>query len=517
MRRSMYRVGLALMVAALLSASVSNSIGASAGATAGAPTVPTLEWRDCGNGFECATALVPLDYTRPTGRKISLGLIRQPATDRVHRLGSVFFGEGGPGGSGIDELRGGAPGKLPGLNARFDLVSFDPRGVGESTPVRCFSDDAEQQAFYAAHPSFPLTDAERNAGVAAARHFARGCARFSGDLLSHLSTANVARDLDLLRQAVGDDKLSYVGASYGTFLGETYANLFPDKVRAMVFDGVLDPEAYMGTGSSPDASASLRVRSAIGSTDTLGEFVRLCAAAGPAGCAFASEGAAETQSKLDGLMERLRNAPITVAGPTPKTWSYQQVVDAMAQGMPAPAAWPPLASLLQTLATSPSTPGARPTSPASNGTAWFPPENAILCGETNHARTADQFDVLAQGTDLAAPVFGLKMTYGNGGYPCFAWRASDTARYTGPWNRDTAATILLVENRFDPATPYAGAVNASRRLARTRFLTVDSWGHTFLLSPNSCAAKAVLANLVDGTLPAPGTVCPPDSGPFPVR
>jgi hypothetical protein len=108
------------------------------------------------------------------------------------------------------------------------------------------------------------------------------------------------------------------------------------------------------------------------------------------------------------------------------------------------------------------------------------------------------------------------MTYGNGGYPCFAWRASGSARYTGPWNRDTAATILLVANRFDPATPYAGAVNASRRLARTRFLTVDSWGHTFILSPNSCAADAMVANLVDGTLPAPGTVCPSDGGPFPV-
>ena len=241
------------LAAALLAATVAAAPTAAAAPRGvnGAP-VPTLHWRDCGDGFECTTAQVPLDYDQPQRPSIQLALLRLPASDRQHRIGSLFINPGGPGTSAVQIVRDlGRTIYSPAVRARFDIVGMDPRGVGGSTPVRCYDtteQSAEASILLKTAPNDPGQLAER---VTAARDFATRCAQRNGDLLDHLSTANVARDLDLLRQAVGDRQISYDGISYGTYLGTTYAAMFPGNVRAMVLDGNFDAPAYRSGGSTP--------------------------------------------------------------------------------------------------------------------------------------------------------------------------------------------------------------------------------------------------------------------------
>jgi pimeloyl-ACP methyl ester carboxylesterase len=254
--------------------------------------VPVLNWTDCaaefGPGVHCATAKVPLDYDRPAGPTIDVALNRHRATDPGHRVGSLFVNPGGPGGSGETFLPEALTAIDPSLPARFDLIGVSPRGTSRSTPVHCFATAAEQEAFFGALPAFPVT-AEIPAWLAAYRDYTNRCARVAGPIIDHSSTANFARDLDLLRQAVGDPGFSFLGYSYGSQVGSTYAAMFPSRVRAVVIDGVVDPVAwstgYGGTGAL--LPITTRLKSAEGASDTLGAFFRTCAAAGPARCSFA--------------------------------------------------------------------------------------------------------------------------------------------------------------------------------------------------------------------------------------
>ena len=297
-RHRFRRTVLAALVAVL--AATVFTIPSSAGATptqsgsgTGGAAVPKLDWGSCasqGEGleaFQCTTAVVPLDYDRPKGRQITLALARLPASDPSRRIGSLFLNPGGPGGSGVDFLFGAGPFLYSDeVRARFDLVGFDPRGVIRSTPLRCF-DSLEEAEAGLAPIAFPYTREEERVWIRADRTLARACAERGGPILDHMSTANVARDLDLLRRAVGDAKLTYAGYSYGSYLGTTYANLFPGKVRALVVDGVLDPVAW-ATGRGDQARTlpfSTRLRSAKGAYQTLQEFLRLCDVGGP-NCAF---------------------------------------------------------------------------------------------------------------------------------------------------------------------------------------------------------------------------------------
>jgi pimeloyl-ACP methyl ester carboxylesterase len=221
-------VAVGLLVSLLALPAVAGDQATSGGGVA----VPRLAWAACGDeapGFECATVQVPLDYDRPRGAKISLALTRLPATDPGRPIGSIFFNPGGPGGSGVGFLQ--AVGTFlysDEVRARFDLVSFDPRGVAASTPLQCF--DTTDDALAALAPmAFPVTRAEERVWIQADQAWQHACAERGGPILDHMSTANVARDMDLLRRAVGDRKMTYVGYSYGTAIGSTYATCSPTR------------------------------------------------------------------------------------------------------------------------------------------------------------------------------------------------------------------------------------------------------------------------------------------------
>jgi pimeloyl-ACP methyl ester carboxylesterase len=311
--RGRVRAALATTVLAALSVTLiaPSAHAALPSASSSAVAVPRVSWSACRDGFQCATVPAPLDYDDPHGVQIGISVIRLPAGEPRQRIGSLLLNPGGPGGSGVDLARGLAKILPLELRARFDIVGFDPRGINGSTPLRCF--DTYEQAL-ANRPPFPYPDtpAEERALRAADDKLAAACARHGGVILDHMSTADAARDMDLLRGVFGDRQLTYLGFSYGSVLGQTYANLFPSRVRALVIDGVIDPIAWT-TGHGSEARTTplgTRLGSADGAGRTLGEFFRLCDAAGP-DCAFSGN----ASGRYAALGERLRGHPVTIIDP----------------------------------------------------------------------------------------------------------------------------------------------------------------------------------------------------------
>ena len=233
------RLILPLLVAVLAVVALPLPAGAQASSTsssaAAAPS--TLDWRSCRGGFQCATLTVPWDDAVPDGRTVDLALLRAPARDQERRIGSLVMNPGGPGGSAVEFVRS-IYSSLPAeLRDRFDIVGFDPRGSGQSDPVECGYD---MDALYALDFS-PDDQAERDELIAGMQSFVDACVVTNGDYLRHVSTADTVRDLEKVRAALGDDKLTFLGYSYGTYIGAKYAEAFPDKVRALVLDGAVDP------------------------------------------------------------------------------------------------------------------------------------------------------------------------------------------------------------------------------------------------------------------------------------
>ena len=477
--------------------------------------IPRLVWRDCGDGLECATARVPLDYDRPSGRSIDLSLIRLPATDQTHRIGSLFVNPGGPGNSAIEFVREAANvAYSDGIRARYDIVGMDPRGVGSSTPVRCFASAADQEQFFADYNVLPINEAELSAAVVKVTDLASRCEAHSGWLLPHVSTANVARDLDLLRQAVGDRKLTYVGYSYGTYLGATYANLFPNRVRALVLDANTDPTAY---AKGPRNSVPfVRVNAHLASSETLASFFSLCATVGTPRCEFADGG--DPAAKFATLAQRLRDNPLVL--PTGQRVGYAELVDfTINDGLYNAADYAFAASILQQLyvATTPveaadalrtlPEPAAEP-SFSNVREALF----ASVCSETRNPSDPFAYADVAARADHQAPYVGSFWTYLS--LPCAVWPAKDADRYTGPWRVRLANPALIMNNRFDPSTPHRNAVRMNEVLPGSRLVTVEGWGHTARDTRSACANSILERYLVDGKLPAPGITCQPGIVPF---
>jgi pimeloyl-ACP methyl ester carboxylesterase len=499
-----------------------------AGAAAGSATAGPgkIAWSKCYaqmGPFECGTVQVPLDYDAPNGATSSLAVIRLPATDPAHRIGSLFLNPGGPGGSGVDYTLFAGPFLYTDeVRAKFDLVGFDPRGIIRSTALRCFGTD-KQWAPYFTPFSFPSNPTEEQIWMNADLYLDGNCAQRGGKIGDHMSTANVARDLDVLRQAVGDTRLNYAGVSYGTMLGQTYANMFPGNVRAMIIDGVLDPIAWTtGTGDGSTVPFSTRLRSDMGARDTLNEFFRLCDAGGTR-CAFAPNSA----SRFAALGDKLKAHPLPVTFPDGSTGevNYSNLIGMTLGAMYDSSSWESFAAALADLEAQ--------AGAAKLGVrlqAFWHPWNAyitkrgmphyqnfvegfpaVACADADDPHSYSAWSTNGTAAEAAFGYFGRIWTWVSS--ICAAWPTTDSDRYTGPWNHNTANPVLVIGNLFDPATRYQGAVTASNLLPNSRLLTVHGWGHTSLFL-SSCADAVQTRYLVDLTLPAPGTVCQQDHVPF---
>jgi pimeloyl-ACP methyl ester carboxylesterase len=500
-----------------------------ASASAAASPVPVLHWRSCYRGFQCATARVPLSYRDPRGATISIAVIRHLATDPARRAGTLFFNAGGPV-EQIDDLVTGFEELPAAITSRWDIVTFDPRGFGYSTAVRCFPTMAAESKFLGGLfvgglPAFPVGARQDAAWVRTWARFDARCAQRNGSLLDHDTTADVARDMNLLREAVGAPALNYLGVSYGTGLGATYANLFPATTGHMVLDGNLNPVAW----THPDGLLSTFLRQGADQAfaASMRAFLDLCGKATTSACAFSAGTPAATRAKWAVLLRRLCRHPVTIGTP-PQAYTYAEVVGSVPLGTVSN--WQSGARLLQRLwaasnagrRSAAASPAARAqASPLAAG-ATAPPAAytgaeqtfAVLCSDSPNPRDPAAYPVAARWAYARSGAFGLKEAWS--AEACADWPpAAAQDRYSGPWNRPTATTILLLGNTGDPNTPYQGSVAMSRDLARARLLTVDGYGHTEAGNPSGCATGYEARYLLTGALPPPRTVCKENATPFP--
>ncbi|KPC66096.1 alpha/beta hydrolase [Streptomyces chattanoogensis] len=513
-----------LRTTSLLSASVLLTLGAtacspdkkdtarttpSAPAAAGLPaslTSQKLDWQPCpapstaqggegrapgrlpdGTAWECANLKAPLDYAKPAGDTIGLALIRAKAEDGGKRIGSLVFNFGGPGASGVATLPEYAAAQS--LRTRYDLVSFDPRGVGNSAGVKCVSDKEMDR----------LRDETLDlAGTAAqSKRIAAACEKNSGKVLPYVGTESAARDMDLMRQVLGDAKLNYFGMSYGTELGGVYAHLFPKNVGRTVLDAVVDP-------TKDPAQESLG--QAKGFQLALDNYLADCAE-NPATCPYRSP--EEGRRRIAGLLAKAGKKPLPAK--SGRRLTQENAVVGIVAMLYSKETWPVLSLALTATEQGSGDPllmmadtysgrndkGRYNNLHAANG--------AINCADTKQRSTPKDVQARLPEFRKASPVFGELTAKGLLG--CTGWPVtgkSDTPEVSAPG----AAPIVVIGNAGDPATPVEGARKMADKLGKGVgvLLTVKGEGHG-TYGVNECATTAVNGHLLDGKVPADGTVC----------
>lgn len=463
-----------------------------------------VAWKSCyerARELECARVAVPLDWQRPNDAKIELAIIRRRASHPRERIGSLFFNWGGPGVAGVPKVRDMAA-ELDAMGlGRFDVVSWDPRGTGESDHIVCFSNDQSRKTFWGRDWSIPTTRAESVKYVPKTVEFVKRCTSLSGELLAHISTADTVRDLDYLRQLVGDPQLNYRGISYGTFIGQTYANMFPRRVRAMVLDGVVGPIAFT------DGTAESTAKSIADADLVFDKFQSLCQSAGPGRCDLAGHG--PVAPRVERLLARLRHAPIGKL-------TYGDALIVLWVRLGAPKQWPELATDLDKAANGD---GSALERTAREAKAFIAPalDSAVglqCADKPSPPRPGPRewpkiIGRLSDVSFISGPVNGWLLWA-----PCASWRVRSADRYTGPWNAFTKNRILVIGTRFDPNTAYASAVRAASRLGNAVLLTHDGYGHTSEADPSTCVEHATSTYLVSLITPLTGTKCPSNRRPF---
>ena len=474
-----------------------------------------IAWGECdpaGEDLQCAKIRVPLDWDRPNGRTIRLALIRHLASRPNERIGTLFINPGGPGDTGVGLVSGDPEGIDAFGGGRFDVVSWDPRGTNRSTRVRCFRSQRSESRFWAG-ASIPATNDASERFSHKIADLARRCGEVSGWLLPHISTADTARDLDHLRVLMGEEKLTYVGLSYGTLLGQTYANLFPDRIRAMLLNGVVD-----ATKDSKGAEA--RTASDVSSADPVfARFLALCDAAGPERCALAG-GRHTAAERFQRLVERAKRAPIPAPGARPplssrQELSYGDTLLSQFQPLRAPRLWPANAadidaalrgdgSALENGAGGFTAPG---------GWAGTTTSAAISCADAPAHRELRAWPSVIKRFERAGRLSGRVQGWWRWA-PCAAWPVRGEDNYRGPWNASTPNPILLINSTFDPNTGYAKAVHAEQYLGNAVLLTQEGYGHLSFQNPSACVDEAMVDYLTELITPPPGTVCQSDQQPF---
>jgi pimeloyl-ACP methyl ester carboxylesterase len=486
---------------------------------------PKLRWYPCYAGWaQCATATVPLDYDHPYGKQTEIALLRVKATDRKHKIGTLFVNPGGPGVPATSFALLAPLFLSDALLARFDIVGMDPRGVGSSDPVNCFGTAGRQTtALRGMQPLFPYGAKQEKAYIKAAKKFGKACATRRGSLASSVSTAEVARDMEVMRRAVGDRKLSYLGFSYGTAIGQYYANMFPDRFRAIAVDGVINPRAWVGTKKTRNTMQDDRLRSADGAYRALTEIMNRCAKAGPARCEFAG---GNPMLKYAVIAKRLKAKPVVVTLPGLGTLkeTYADFVGDTLSALYGPTAGDDVALLAQEMYVL-SAPGGSVTSAqlasarASFAKRSFPYDNsldayaAVMCTDGRHPKDAAKWPAMAANADRRAPYFGRAWAWASVQCARDTWTARDEDAYSGPFNRRTKNPVLVVGSWWDPATNYHDAEAVSRMLPNSRLLSSDNWGHT-AYGTSPCATAAIDNYLLHKRLPAKGAVCTGTDQPF---
>jgi pimeloyl-ACP methyl ester carboxylesterase len=462
---------------------------------------PSLEWSPCQNGFECADALVPRNYANPHGPKYRVALTRLLAQDPVRRIGPLFFNFGGPGGGAVAALQAFGAQAFATLNERFDLVGFDPRGTGSSeAPIDCHVDQ-ESEGLYAKPFMTPL-NLDVDFWTARAQNLVDACVSENGDVLAIAATANVARDMDMLRAALGEEKLSYLGFSYGTFLGATYAALFPHHYRALVLDGGLDPDAYINRPSE-----ALRAQTA-GFERALDRFFEACAA-DPAACL--DFGGDDPHLAFDQLVDDANLSPIAVPG-SDRPLDGDDIVFATSSLLYSKFAWPFLAEALSSVQNGDPTlmKLVADSSYGRNDDGTYSPstDRYFALGATEQAYAPDRDRFLVDGYSAWAEYDHFFFNTGYTELPLGLFPVHSTGVFRGPFVASPdAPTILVVGTTYDPATPYRGTRELARQLGNARLLTMLGDGHTAYGGNSACIDSAVESYLTDGTLPDVGSEC----------
>ncbi|RDD88368.1 alpha/beta hydrolase [Streptomyces parvulus] len=474
-----------------------------------------LSWKDCpapseaegggaapsplpdGQEWQCATMKAPLDYDDPEGDTIDLALIRAESSGAAdQRIGSLIFNFGGPGGSGVTTLPAFGQDYAK-LNTRYDLVSFDPRGVGRSAPVECL--DNKQLDAYFQQDATPDDAAERTELVDNTEKFNAACEKNSKKVLPHVPTTDAARDMDLMRQVLGDDKLYYFGISYGTELGGVYAHLFPKKVGRAVFDAVVDPTQTPEQGSLGQAK---------GFQLALDNFAEDCVSK-VEDCPIGNT-ADDVKTRIARLLKDLDRKPIP--GIFPRQLTETAATGGIAQSLYSKDFWEYLTEGLEQaydgdgqvlMALSDSLNGRNENGTYSNITAA---NVAINCADDKPRYDTAYVEGKLPQFRKASPLFGDFLAWSM--LSCTDWAVAGAADHPDV-SAPGAPPVLVIGNTGDPATPYEGAGRMAEALGKGVGveLTYKGQGHGAYDSKNKCVRDAVDGYLLDGKVPAAGTVC----------
>ncbi|MFF9767319.1 alpha/beta hydrolase [Streptomyces sp. NPDC053086] len=498
--------------AVLLSAALA---GCGGSAEDGDLTAQKLDWQDCpapseaegggsapsplpnGTEWQCATMKAPLDWSRPKGDTIGIALIRARASGPASkRIGSLVFNFGGPGGSGVITLPA-FSGDYSALRTRYDLVSFDPRGVGRSAPVECESNS--QLDVYFQQDATPDDKAERAQFVKRTKQFNAACEKNSRKVLPHVRTTDAARDMDLMRQVLGDDKLHYFGISYGTELGGVYAHLFPKHVGRAVLDAVVDPTQTPEQGALGQAK---------GFQLALDNFAKDCTSK-TTECPI-GDTAEEVKARIAKLLTDLEKKPIP--GIFPRRLTETVATNGIAQSLYSKDFWEYLTAGLEQaydgdgkvlMLLSDSLNGRSENGEYNN---LLAANTAISCSDAKPRYTTAYVQRKLPAFRAASPLFGPYMAWGM--LSCTDWAVPGAADHPDV-SAPGSAPILVVGNTGDPATPYEGAKKMVEALGKgvAVELTYKGQGHGSYDSKNKCVQSAVNGYLLDGKVPKADAVC----------
>jgi len=453
-----------------------------------APTAGPLTWAPCPGvpeptlGLECTTVTVPLDYTKPAGETIDIAVSRLPSTDPARRRGVLFLDIGGQGDpQAAFPLTLVSMGLPAGVRERYDLIEFDPRGIGRSTPLTC--NLRPDQAATLIPPPYARTAADVDRRADDARQIAEQCASSStAHLLPHITNTNVARDMDRIRQALGEPRISYLGYSHGTYFGTLYAALFPTHTDRMVFDSV------SGLGGLDAVGAR---RWGLGFELRFPDFARW-AASQDATYRLGST-PEQVRTRYLQIVDKLDEQPVAgINGAALRALTYGLLFN--------DSIFPALAATLNALAA-----GQPPQLPPPPGAGDFSGMLALVCNSPGWSRDIKTYQRHVAVDRIRYPLFGPAAA---SVWPCAFWPAEPEPRVD--LSKAGSSNILLVNNLRDPSTAYVGAVELHRTLgARSRLVTVDEGGHmSYLFGNNTCADTIETTFLVEGKRPPHDWFCP---------